>query len=405
MSGDWDQEKKKLYGRFALLALAAALAGAAFGICVSRSMQKWACSFAEGAVAVVHEHYPDAEEEVVQELLSGAERSAGDSILEKYGIEFANLPVAANGRNLAAVILDGGIFIPVINVIFAVFIIGCYRKSQRKKMRDMEQYCRRILEDCYDLDLRDNEEGDLSRLKNDIYDITVMLNEKNHHLEQNKKDTEQLIADISHQLKTPLTTLNMVNDLLYLDLPEEKRREFLDDMQRELMKIEWLIKTMLNQAKLDSRTLILKKQPEEAEKMLAESVRHFSVLCELNNCQIQYACAPETTVLCDRKWTLEAIHNILKNAIEHGAKRIRIVAEENRLYTQIKIEDDGEGIDKNDLGHIFERFYKAKNSSTESMGLGLAFAKSIIVNQGGEIRAESASGKGTTFSLKLYRES
>lgn len=113
--------------------------------------------------------------------------------------------------------------------------------------------------------------------------------------------------------------------------------------------------------------------------------------------------AEEIAVFCDRKWTREAVNNIVKNAIEHGAKQVKLCWESNVLYTKLTIADDGEGIDREELPHIFERFYRTKNSKEDSLGLGLAFAKSIILHQDGEIKVQSKKGVGTTFYIKFYK--
>ena len=287
-----------------------------------------------------------------------------------------------------------------------ICIYTIYIRKQNQKLKDLDAYCKEILKGNYIIDLKEQDESDFSRLKNDIYDMTIMLKEKNSLLEKNNKDIEKLIADISHQLKTPLTSLNLINDILYTDLPEEKKKEFLDSSQKELEKINWLIKTVLNIAKLDSKTLILDKKNENAYHLCLEVKNNFKAMCEINDADIEIVSNKEETINCDKKWTIEAMNNIVKNAIEHGAKTITIKIEENTMYTKISIKDDGEGIDKEDLGHIFDRFYKAKNSKESSLGIGLAFCKSIIRNQDGDIRVKSSKKEKdswTEFVIKLYK--
>ena len=319
----------------------------------------------------------------------------GEKELKKHGIESESL-----------------FFAPQILAMTGVICFVCcgmgilcikYTKKQDKKIEEMKEYCEKILKGNYSLDLRDNEEGQFSILKNKVYDITVMLNEQNYYLEQNKKGMEQMIADISHQLKTPITSLNMIHEILYMDLPEEKKIEFLDNMQKDLMKIEWLVKAVLNMAKLDSNTLKLTREEVQAAEFSREVEEHFHIFCEVNGCEIRVEGEREIQFLCDRKWTKEAVNNIVKNAMEHGAKMITLHWETNALYTMLQIADDGEGIEKKDLPHIFERFYRTKDSKEDSLGLGLAFAKSIMVHQNGDIRVRSKRGKGTVFTLKFYK--
>ena len=232
--------------------------------------------------------------------------------------------------------------------------------------------------------------------------MTVMLKEKNFLLEQDKIKIEKMIADISHQIKTPLTSLNILTELLYEEKDIKKKEEFLDDMVKELNKIEWLVKNILNIAKIDSKTLILKREKVNVMELLNKSKTTFNAILELMNVSLVIDGKNDVYFIVDKKWTEEAINNLIKNAIEHKAKNINITFEKNNVYTMLVIKDDGEGIEEEDLPHIFERFYKAKNSKSESMGLGLAFVNSIITNENGSIRVKSKKGKGTKFIIKIY---
>lgn len=288
---------------------------------------------------------------------------------------------------------------------FMVFIL-IYRtkKKHEKEIKLLDQYCQEILQGKEIVGIKEQEEGEFSLLRNDIYRMTVMLKEQNQLLALNQKQTEKLMADISHQLKTPLTSLTMINDLLYQELPLEKKQEFLDQMAQEVDRMKWLIKTLLDMAKLDSKTLRLEKKWEPCLPLLQEVKENFHTMCEVEKAHITIE-ARDEKVACDKKWTQEAISNIIKNAIEHQGKIIHIKVEQNHLFTKMIIKDNGEGIGPNDIHHIFERFYKAENSKEDSLGLGLAFTKSIILNQGGEIKVKSSRKQGetgTTFTLKLY---
>ena len=154
------------------------------------------------------------------------------------------------------------------------------------------------------------------------------------------------------------------------------------------------------------RENILAKNNENAYNLCLEVKNNFKAMCEIHHADIEIVSNKEETINCDKKWTIEAMNNIVKNAIEHGAKSITIKIEENTIYTKIIIRDNGEGIDKEDLGHIFDRFYKAKNSKESSLGIGLAFCKSIIRNQDGDIRVKSSKKEKDTwteFTIKLYK--
>ncbi len=365
-------------------------------------------SYTNQVIAKIVEQYPEKEEEIIQDIFLNSQENNRkiEDILSKYGFESENIDIENTHFEIINKLI---ILFSIFFIIITLGVIGIYSmyiRRQNQKLKALDNYCKEILKGKDILDLKEQDESDFSRLKNDIYDMTIMLKEKNRLLEKNNKDIEKLIADISHQLKTPLTSLNLINDMLYTDLPEEKKKEFLDSSQKELEKINWLIKTILNIAKLDSKTLVLNKRMEIAYDLCLEVKKNFNAMCEIHHANIEIVSNQEENVYCDRKWTIEAINNIVKNALEHHAKLITIKIEENTMYTKLTIKDNGEGIDKKDIGHIFDRFYKAKNSNETSLGIGLAFCKSIIKNQEGEIRVKSSKKEcdtWTEFMIKLYK--
>lgn len=360
-------------------------------------------------ISEITKEHPEQEEKIIEEVFlnNSLEEENIEDILSKYGFNEENIDIVNDNFKSIDKLIFMFSLIFIIGILGIIGLYTIYIRKQNQKLKKLDDYCKEILKGNYLLDLKEQDESDFSKLKNDIYDMTIMLKEKNSLLEKNNKDIEKLIADISHQLKTPLTSLNLINDILYTDLPEEKKKEFLDSSQKELEKINWLIKTVLNIAKLDSKTLILDKKNENAYHLCLEVKNNFKAMCEINQADIEIISNKNETINCDKKWTIEAMNNIVKNAIEHGAKTITIKLEENTMYTKITIRDNGEGIDKEDLGHIFDRFYKAKNSKESSLGIGLAFCKSIIRNQDGDIRVKSSKKEEdswTEFMIKLYKK-
>ena len=376
--------------------------------CIQKNYKESLYAYTNQVISKIVEEYPEQEEEIVKNIfLNNQENHENvEDILSKYGFSAENIDIEnTQFEIIQKVIILFSIFF-IIATLGVICIYAKYIRKQNQKLKDLDAYCKEILKGNYIIDLKEQDESDFSKLKNDIYDMTIMLKEKNSLLEKNNKDIEKLIADISHQLKTPLTSLNLINDILYTDLPEKKKKEFLDSSQKELEKINWLIKTVLNIAKLDSKTLILDKKNENAYYLCLEVKNNFKAMCEINHADIEIVSNKEEMINCDKKWTIEAMNNIVKNAIEHGAKIITIKLEENTMYTKISIRDNGEGIDKEDIGHIFDRFYKAKNSKESSLGIGLAFCKSIIRNQDGDIRVKSSKKEKDTwteFVMKLYK--
>ena len=349
----------------------------------------------------VEENYSDSTEQIINNIFNENVK-IDKSVLDKYGISQDTIDINNNMFNYTKT-LNTILFIFIISLFVVIFIcVIYYMVKQNKKLSKLNNYTEEVLNNNYMLDIRDNDEGNISKLKNKIYDMTVMLKEKNFLLEQDKIKIEKMIADISHQIKTPLTSLNILTELLYEEKDIKKKEEFLDDMVKELNKIEWLVKNILNIAKIDSKTLILKREKVNVKELLNKSKTTFNAILELMNVSLVIDGKNDVYFVVDKKWTEEAINNLIKNAIEHKAKNINITFEKNNVYTVLVIKDDGEGIEEEDLPHIFERFYKAKNSKSESMGLGLAFVNSIITNENGSIRVKSKKGKGTKFIIKIY---
>lgn len=258
----------------------------------------------------------------------------------------------------------------------------------------------------YALDIRDSKEGELSILKDDIYKLTTRLSEKTWQLEKEKESLAEALSDISHQLKTPLTSLSMMVDLLENnDLPEEKKKEFLENMRSSLSRMEWLVIALLKMAQLDSNTITLRKEEVNVTDLLEEALEPLKVLMEIKEIDCEFSGDEKTTVTCDPLWTAEAISNILKNSGEHTPRggHIKISWMDNPLYTSISIVDNGEGIPKEDIPHLFKRFYMKNQSGKNNIGIGLSLSLSILKKQDGDITVKSELGVGTTFDIRLYK--
>lgn len=278
--------------------------------------------------------------------------------------------------------------------------------KQSEKIKDLSFYMNNILNNNYSFDIRDYEEGDLSNLKNDIYKMTVKLKEQSDLSQKDKRYLEEVLSDISHQLKTPLTSMYVINDCLLTskDIKEEKKQEFLKKNRKELERIEWLVTSLLKMSRLDSGSETLKMKEVELGSLIKKVLVPLEIPIELKNQKLALEYDPKTKLNIDISWTTEAFINILKNAHEHTKEEgtITIYAKDTPIYTEIEIRDNGEGISEEDLPHIFERFYKGKGNK-ESIGIGLHMAKKIINLEKGEIKALS-SKEGTTFNIKFYKQ-
>lgn len=296
-------------------------------------------------------------------------------------------------------------------IIIAVFLLcSCFclfTYYRYKQISNLSEYLRRISSGEYSLDIRDNHEGELSILKSEIYKVNLMLSEYNEQLRQEKVTLADHMANISHQLKTPLTSMMVMADLIADEkLSEQKRKEFISHIQVQLERIEWLVSSLLKMSKLDAGVVEMNKKDVTVKTLIGKAIDPLLISMELKDIQyIDNYSIHSLSLSCDLNWTAEALTNILKNCVEHTPEggKITVSAQDNPLYTEIKIADNGVGIRREDLPYIFTRFYKGKNSSPDSVGIGLAMSKSIVINQGGDIIVKSEPDKGSQFIIKLYK--
>jgi signal transduction histidine kinase len=292
----------------------------------------------------------------------------------------------------------------------AFLLIACSLLFTRWRYREiarLSQYLRKINTGNYSLDIRDNQEGELSILKNDIYKVTLMLTEQSKLWQQEKLRLTDVIADISHQLKTPLTSMLVMADLLSdSKLPEAKRSEFTHKIVLQLERIDWLVSSLLKLSKIDAGTAVFKKELVRVPELLEKAIEPLLIPMDIKEQSISLKGEESVSFIGDLKWSQEAFINILKNCVEHtpAGGSIDVSYTENALFTEIVIADNGSGIPKEDLPYIFKRFYKGKNAGDDSVGIGLAMAHSIISSQNGIIEVKSQEGEGTKFTIKFYKQ-
>lgn len=314
--------------------------------------------------------------------------------------------------SLVAFILAGFLFsirVALFVLVTSGLLAGCSFFFTRWRYREIEKlsgYLRKISSGDDSLDVRDNQEGELSILKNDIYKVTLMLSEHRSFLEKDKLTLTNALSDISHQLKTPLTSMMVMADLLSdSTLEESKRAEFTQHIRVQLERIEWLVSSLLTLSKIDAGTIAFKEDTVAVRDLIQRAVQPVLIPMEIKEQTLNVSGVESVTFTGDLRWTAEAVINILKNAVEHTGEGgiISISFSENPLYTEITIADNGDGIPKEDLPYIFRRFYKGKNASDDSVGIGLAMAYSIITSQQGDLEVRSEKGNGTVFSIKFYK--
>lgn len=287
-----------------------------------------------------------------------------------------------------------------------LILMWSFNKRRYKKLDELSAYLHRICSGEYSLDIRDNEEGELSILKNEIYKVTLRLSEQSELLKKDKIYLADAISDISHQLKTPLTSMMMMTELLgNNNLEDDKRLEFTKRIRLQLERIEWLVSSLLKLSKIDAGTIQFKKEPIDVKALVSKATEPLLIPMELREQRLVIE-GDDASFLGDFNWSVEALVNIMKNCMEHTpvGGEIRVHTVENPLYTEVVIVDNGEGIDSEDLPNIFKRFYRGKNASSESVGIGLAMARSIVLQQNGDITVKSEKGKGTSFRIRFYKK-
>lgn len=275
-----------------------------------------------------------------------------------------------------------------------------YRKLQKLSI-DLDN----LLISGTPLPIREYSEGELSILANQIQKMTLRLTESAEVIKADKIYLADSLADISHQLRTPLTAMNLTTAMLRdSELSTEKRMELTGELRSLLTRTEWLVETLLKLSKLDAGTVMLAHDSVRIKNLISRAAKPIAIPMDLRNQKLVINCDGEAFT-GDLVWTAEAIGNILKNCMEHTPEggTITITAQETALYTQIEVEDTGAGFDNKDIPHLFERFYKGSNASETSYGIGLALARTVITAQNGTVQAANGS-TGAKFVIKFYKQ-
>ena len=357
----------------------------------------------------IKKSYPEADINEIIQILNSDNLEQTD-FLKEYGINIdKDTAVLSNQQDSKLfIIINCSILLTLLIVIICIFVK--YNKNQNKKISEITKYIEDINRGIYTLSIQEESEDELSILKNELYKITVMLREQSENSIKDKMQLKKSLEDISHQLKTPLTSITIMLDNL-LDNPNmdvDIRNDFIKSIYREISNINFFIQALLKLSKFDVNTIKFNRKEEKIRDIIDQAQQNVETLCDLRKIKIEtipdFGQAPfrNPEVVCDIKWQVEAITNIIKNCVEHSESgtKISIKYGKNDLYSEILIEDQGSGIDPEDLKHIFERFYKGKNSRKDSVGIGLSLAKTIIEKDNGYITVESEIGKGSKFCIR-----
>lgn len=358
----------------------------------------------------IKEKYPNISDEKIAVILNGEKNqesiNEGKNLLERYGIDSSESAIL-NMESVynQSLILNSLIILMLLLLIILVNII--YKYKEKKEINKITKYIRDINDKNYELKIKENAEDELTNLRNELYKITLMLREQAENSEKDKENLAISLSDISHQIKTPLTSITIMLDEIKenSEMDELTKQKFLFEISRQIEQISFLTISLLKLSKLDAEAVKFNNQNIRLENLINDAIETLEIPIEIKKQNILKNIEKDCCVQGDYKWTLEAITNILKNCIEHTGeeKNIYINAKNTNMYTELEIKDEGEGIDEEDIKHIFERFYKGKNSQENSFGIGLALSKSILENQGATINCCSKLGEGTSFKIRWIK--
>nr|WP_207713714.1 HAMP domain-containing sensor histidine kinase [Clostridioides difficile] len=364
----------------------------------------------QAIIGTLSSKYPNLESEIVDIITQGKSMENtdyGKKILSKYNYDKS---IRINSEPIISkLVLDtikiNIILVCIIFILIFVLVVR-YFKSIYNDLSDMTKYVYYSSEGkSFDMKNK-NQEGQIGLLKTELLKMTTILNEKVELLKTEKIFLNNTISDISHQLKTPMTSLIMLNDLLYNDIPYEVKIDFLNKIKNQLNRMDWLIKSMLKLSKVEAKVINFKKDKVKFSELIHRAMQSMKIPMEIKNQKLTIEGSDNISYIGDIDWSVEALVNIIKNCVEHTPEfgNITITYKENPLFSELIIKDDGEGIHKKDIPHVFKRFYRGRSSSKEdSVGIGLAMSKSIIESQNGDIYVNSEKGKGTEFHIIFHK--
>ncbi|RGU95047.1 sensor histidine kinase [Clostridium sp. AF15-17LB] len=321
-----------------------------------------------------------------------------------YAILFIIILSALSAAACVHVPASGG-YVVLADGILYIACFSVFARYRYGKLRKLSEFLRKAQMHMLPLEVPDQMEGELSVLKSELYKLLTTCHSQSELLQQDRQFLADTISDISHQLKTPMTSMNVMVDLLKDEaLPPQKRLEFTRALHTQLSRMEWLLSAMLTMSRIDAGAIKLKKETVKVSDLIRQASEHLLIPMELRGQHLAVPAETSAVFMGDLHWSSEAVSNILKNCMEHTPRggTITIDAWENPLYTGITIQDEGGGISEKDSPHVFERFYRGSNASPDSVGIGLALAKQLITAQDGAIEMESVYGSYTVFKIKFY---
>ncbi len=320
--------------------------------------------------------------------------------------QFAGLFLVITMMAAAAGIFLAGRAAGALILILAACYGAAFFRFTRKRYRRiarMSEQVDLVLHDQDRLYAAEEEEGELSVLQSEIGKMTLRIREQNRALQKEKEHLADSLADIAHQLRTPLTSVNLILSLLEGNPEEDRRRELFMELEDLLVRVDGLITSLLKLSRLDAGIIVFQKEPVEVKELIDAALRPLRIPMDLHDVTVRTEIPDDACMEGDPDWLAQAVQNILKNCMEsagdHGA--VEILCEDTPLFTGIRIHDSGPGFEEDELHRLFERFYRGKDTKTSGYGIGLALSKSIITGQGGTVSARNHPEGGAVFLIRF----
>ena len=362
--------------------------------------------FVSDVVDLIDENYPNIDTSEVIEIINSSDYENNSDILTSYGFTDSDLSILASLENQFHEQLLINIIIIVIFGAIIILGIYLYNLKNKRELDNLIKYLKELNRGNYNLQIDLNSEGTLSILKNEIYTTTIMLREKAEKELVDKQNLKDSLTNISHQLKTPLTSISLlVDNLCDEDVPASLQKEFLGDIKTQIDSINYLIIVLLKLSRFDANVITFKEEKINVKNLCIDVLKHIDALRDVKNITIHINGSSNVTFTGDYKWEFEALSNILKNCLEYTSenKNIYVSFKETNMFTEITIQDEGKGMSKEEKRRMFERFYKGENSSNNNFGIGMSLAKEIINKDNGKIKVDSTPGIGSTFKIRYYK--
>lgn len=353
----------------------------------------------------VSSKYPDISESDLITIINSTNHSKDN--LSRYGIYLSKMPIASINNNINKILIITNLSLIVIYILMIFWYLKIYKKREEDKIRLITNYLKEINNHNYNLDINNYYEDEFSYLKDEIYKTAISLNEQTINLENDKNNLKKSLEDISHQLKTPLTSITLMTDkILSGNMDKKEQEELLTNIHRKAVNTNFLVYSLLKLSLLDTNTIEFKKEKINLKKLLDGIKDNLGVISDLKNVGLDIVCDSAISIMGDETWESEALTNIIKNGIEYSKEdgKVEIIVQDNELFTKIMIKDYGLGMSDEDKKNIFKRFYKGSNSNSNSFGIGLSLAKQIIEKDNGNVSVTSTLGVGTVFTIRYMKK-